>query len=127
GVPDEDRLAVLRRGACHSKAEPAGEVLEPPAAVLAAVAAEADRTQLLAVQDVDAAVVVVDQLPELVGHRGADLAQLVQTVELAAETLEHLQMRDRAQVALGDAGGLRPLDVGVAEGEAAAAATRLDG
>src|SRR5205085_10657295 len=102
------------------------EALEAPAAVLAAVAPKADRAQLLALEDVDAAIVVVDQLPELVGDGGADLAQLVQAVELAAEALEHLQVRDRAQVALGDAVALRPLDVVAAEDEAAAAAARLD-
>src|SRR5205807_9479756 len=126
-IADEVRLALLCRTAGDAVAEAAGQVLEPETAVLAAVASESDRPQLLALEDVDAAVVVVDELPQLVGHRGPDLRQLVEAVELPAEPLQHLQVGDRAQVALLRVAGLRPLDVELAEDEAAVAAAGLDG
>ena len=56
--------------------------------------------ELIAVEDEHATVVVVDQLAQLVGDRHADLAHVVQAVELAAQALQHLQVRDRADVAL---------------------------
>ena len=62
------------------------------------LALEGDRLQLVAVADEDSAVVVIDQLAELVGDRHADLAHVGRAVELAGERLEHLQVRDRADV-----------------------------
>ena len=55
-------------------------------------------TSVVSVDDVDAAVVVVDEHPELVHDRVADLAHVVQAVELAGEALQHLQVGDRADV-----------------------------
>ena len=63
------------------------------------VAAPGDRDELVAVDDVDAAAVVVDEHPQLVHDRLADLAHVVQPVELAGEALQHLQVGDRADVA----------------------------
>ena len=63
------------------------------------LAAEGDRHDLVALDHRDAAVVVIDQQPELVGDHLADLAHVVQPVQLAGEALQHLQVRDRADVA----------------------------
>src|SRR5207253_11156818 len=49
--------------------------------------------------DLDTAVVVVDEEPQLGRDRLADLAHVVEPVELARERLEHLQVRDRPCVA----------------------------
>jgi len=63
------------------------------------VAAERDRYDLVALDHHHAAVVVIDQEPELVGDHLADLAHVVQPVQLAREALQHLQVGDRAHVA----------------------------
>ena len=61
--------------------------------------AEGDRDDLVALDDRDAAVVVIDQEPKLVGDHVADLADVDQPVQFAGEALQHLQVRDRADVA----------------------------
>src|SRR3954453_17000482 len=63
------------------------------------LAAEGDRNDVVALDHRDTAVVVIDQQPELVGDHGADLAYVVQPVELAGKAVRHLQVRDRAAVA----------------------------
>ena len=70
------------------------------------LALERDRQQLLALADEDAAIVVVDQLPQFVCDRHPDLADVVRAVELAGERLEHLQVRDRADVLAAGVPGL---------------------
>ena len=62
------------------------------------VAAERDRAEVVAVADEHAAVVVVDQKPELVGDRRADLRDVVQAAELRRDAVEHLEVRDRAEL-----------------------------
>ena len=62
------------------------------------VAAERDRPQVLALADEHAAVVVVDQEPELVGDRRADLGDVVEPAELRRDAVQHLQVRDRAEL-----------------------------
>ena len=57
---------------------------------------------VVAVDDRDPAVVVVDQSTQLVGDRRPDLANVVQPVELAREALQHLEMRDRADAGVRD-------------------------
>ena len=91
------------------------------------LALERDRQQLLALADEDAAVVVVDQLAQLVRDRHPDLADVVRAVELAGERLEHLQMRDRADVLAAGVPGRRPLGVGVVEEDDAVLAARFRG
>ena len=62
------------------------------------VAPEGDRAQIVAVADEDATVVVVDQQPELVGDRRADLRDVVQPAQLRRDAVQHLQVRDRAEL-----------------------------
>ena len=58
-------------------------------------------TRSSAVDDEDATVVVIDQRAELGGDLVADLAHVVQPVQLPAQALQQLQVRDRAHVAGG--------------------------
>ena len=74
------------------------------------LAAEGDRDEVLPVDDEHAAVVVIDQRAQLVRDREPDLAHVVQAVELAAQALEHLHVRDRAHGAGALLGGLGPLE-----------------
>ena len=62
------------------------------------VAAERDRCEVVPVAEVDAAVVVVDQLAELVRDRGGDLLDLEQAAELGRDAVQHLEVGDRPQV-----------------------------
>ena len=93
-VRDERRLARDRDVAGQALPElerrqaDVGRVLSP----------DRDRVEHLAVAQVDGAVVVVDQHPQLVHDRLADLAHVIQPVELAYQALKHLQMGDRADV-----------------------------
>ena len=64
-----------------------------------------------ALADEDPAVVVVDQQAQLVRDRHPDLADVVRAIELAGERLEHLQMRDRADVLAAGVPARRPLRV----------------
>ena len=64
------------------------------------VAEEGDRDELVAVGDEDAAVVVIDERPELSRDRVSDLPHVVQPVQPAGQALQHLQVRDRADVPL---------------------------
>ena len=60
---------------------------------------ERDRSDVLALDHEHAAVVVVDQRAELGGDHVADFAHVVEPVQLRAEALQHLHVRDRADVA----------------------------
>ena len=64
------------------------------------LAAERDRNELFAVDDEHATVVVIDQRAQLGGDLVAELAHVVEPVELAAQALQHLHVRDRSHVAL---------------------------
>jgi hypothetical protein len=79
GVADEQRLAGLshapRDAPPHLHREQLGEGVGIRARQ---VAAERDGDEVVAVADEDAAVVVVDQEPELVGDREADLGDVVE-------------------------------------------------
>ena len=61
--------------------------------VLADLALHRHRDQVLAVQPVDADVVVVDQLAQLGGDRHADLGHAGEPVEAGAELLDRLELR----------------------------------
>ena len=64
-----------------------------------ALADERDRAQVVALAQHDATVVVVDQEAQLLGDRLADAMDVVEPVQLAGQRLQHLHLRDRAQVA----------------------------
>jgi len=67
------------------------------APVLGAVAAESDRDQCLSVdrQQVHPTVVIVDQGPKLRGERGADLLDVVQSVQPHRQGVHHPQLGAR--------------------------------
>src|SRR5919205_944671 len=98
-VADEQRLPRLGAVARDALPDLARQDVDGRLRARREVAAEGDRDDEVAVDDEDAAVVVVDQRPELVRDHHPDLAHVVQPVELAAQALEHLQVRDRADVA----------------------------
>ena len=125
-VVEQDRLA----GACGTARDPladaAAERLDALLGVRVEVAAPRHGDEVVALDDVEAAAVVVDEHPELVDDRLADLADVVQPVQLAGEALEHLQMRDRADVAARGA-RVRPLAVVLLEEHRLVLAARLRG
>jgi hypothetical protein len=72
---------------------------------------ERDRDDVVSLDQRHATVVVVDQRSELGGDHVADLADVVEPVELAAEALQHLHVRYRAHVACRqDQLALRPFE-----------------
>jgi hypothetical protein len=89
------------------------------------IAAKRERHEIVLVPEEHTAVVVVEELAELVRDREADLDDVVQTGELPGEALEHLQVRDRADVVAPDAllGG--PLAVALVERDDEPVASRL--
>ena len=70
---------------------------------------------------------VIDQEPELVGDHGADLAHVIEPVELSGEALQHLQVRDRAHVSAADDHAFRPLARVLVEEDDQILAARLRG
>ena len=91
------------------------------------LAAEGDRDDLVALDHRDPAVVIVDQQPELVGDHLADLAHVVEPVQLPGQALQHLQVRDRAHVAAARGLGFRALARLFVEEHDLVLATRLGG
>ncbi len=89
-------------------------------------AEERDRDEIRPVGHEDAAVVVIDERPQLGRDLLADLADVVDAVELPAEALQHLQMRDRAHVARGRR-RVGALGLGVGVEDDAVLALRLRG
>src|SRR5205085_4776178 len=87
-VRDEERLAGLGDAPGDPLADLAREDVHRRLLERREVAAEGDRDDVLAVDDEDAAVVVVDQRPELVRDHRPDVAHVDQPVELAAQALE---------------------------------------
>ena len=73
------------------------------------VTAKRDEHEIVVVAKEHAAVVVIDQEPELVGDREPDLRDVVEARQLPGEALEHLQVRDRAHVVAVDRRLGRPL------------------
>ena len=61
---------------------------------------ERDGKELVAVGDENATVVIVDERTELGRDRVADLPHVIEPVELPRQALQHLQVRDRADVTL---------------------------
>jgi hypothetical protein len=62
------------------------------------VATKRDKGEVVVLEREDAAVVVVDQLAELVGDRPAYLPGVVQPAELPGNALQHLEVRYRPDV-----------------------------
>ena len=99
GVAGEDRVT-----SGHDVAGDAGAHLDlqhvhRPRGRRRKVTAKGDRHHVVAVDHEHAAVVVIDQRPQLVRDHVADLAHVVEAVELAAQALQHLHVRDRTHVA----------------------------
>ncbi len=91
------------------------------------LALERDRLQHVALAEEDAAVVVVDQQPELVRDRHPDRADLGEPVQLPAQRLQHLQVGDRAHVLTAGVSRLGPLGRRLVEEHDLVLAARLRG
>ena len=108
-VRDEDTTARQGDPTRDSLSHPALEHVGRLVAVVAELAAERDRHEPVALGQVEAAVVVVDERSKLGHDRLADPGDVVQPAELPDEALEHLQVGDRAGVAPAALGVLRAL------------------
>ena len=126
-VRDEQRHAGRGHVAGDSVADLRAREVDPLAVARDELAAERDRNHLVALDDRDATVVVIDQEPELVRDHGADLAHVVESVQLAGEALQHLQVGDRADVAAGRGRDLGTLARGLVEEDDLVLAARLRG
>jgi hypothetical protein len=109
GVGEQQGLAGLDDVAGEPRPHPRAVEVGRAAVGRRQVALEPDRDQVVALADEDAAVVVVDQLAELVRDRRGDLAHVVRAIELADERLQELEVRDRADVLAGRVARLGPL------------------
>ena len=111
GVADQERLAGRRAPPGDAFADAGAKELEWNCRDLGGeLASERDWHEHLAVHDEDPTVVVIDERPKLGCDLVADLAHVVEPVQLPAQTLQHLHVRDRANVARIDA-RMRPLDL----------------
>ena len=103
GVLDEKRLAGRGHGPCDAAADRSRRERDlPPRLRGHEVTAEGDQPELVALAEGDAAVVVVDEEPELVRDGEPDLCDVVESRQLPGQALEHLQVCDRAQVVPAD-------------------------
>ena len=103
GVAHEERLALVRHPARDAAADLRGQKGDGVARLGGdEVAPERDGHEVVVLAEEHAAVVVVDQQPELVGHREPDLLDVVQPRELPREALEHLEVRDGPDVVASD-------------------------
>jgi hypothetical protein len=117
-VADEQRLARLRHAAGDAAADLRPEQVDRSDRLLRGeIAAEGDRNEIVALTDEHATVVVIDEEPELLGDRQADLAHVVQARKLSREALQHLQVRDRAHVVTAGTSLGRPFVRRLVEGE----------
>ena len=127
-VPDEERLSRLRDPPGDPAADLDRQQLDGVLRqVPVEVAPERDGHEVVLVADEQAAVVVIDQEPELVRDGEPDLGDVVEARQLPREALEHLHVRDRAHVVAADSllGG--PLPPALVEGDDEALAARLGG
>jgi hypothetical protein len=110
GVPDQQRLAGLRDPPGDSFADLARQDLQGLARLARELADERDRADVVPFDERHAAVVVVDQRAQLGRDHRADLLDVVEPIELAAEALQHFHVRNGAHVARGgDRLARRPL------------------
>ena len=123
-VVEEQRLAGLDHVSGEALADPGPEDVGRRRGGARQLPLERNRLQLVAVSDEDSAVVVIDQLAELVRDRHADLANVGGPGELARERLKHFQVGDRTDV-LAARVRLRPLGRGIVEVDDLALAARL--
>ena len=126
-VPCEKRFTGLRDVPRDSDANPCREHVQRCVAALREVAAKRDRAEVVSVAEEDAAVVVVDQLTQLVGNGGADLVDLEQSGEPARDAVEHLQVGERADVRAPRSQRVGPLALVLVEDDDAALPARLGG
>ena len=96
-VAREERLARLGDMTGDALADPGLQHLHRRAR-RDKVTPEGDRPQIVPVTDEDAAVVVIDQEPQLLGDRGADLGNVVEAAQLRRYPVEQLQVGDRADL-----------------------------
>ena len=124
---EEQRLAGLGDVAGDALADPASRAARarPPSDAVSSPR-KAIGTRSSPSAEEDAAVVVVDQQPQLVRDRHADLGDVVEPVELRPEALQHLQVRDRADV-LAPRPAAGPLRRRVVEDDDLVLAARLGG
>ena len=126
-VVEQERLARLDDAAGQTLADARAEHLRRRPVGRGQLALERDRQQVRALADEDPAVVVVDQQPQLVRDRHPDLADVVRAIELAGQRLEHLQVRDRANVLAAGVTARRALRVLLVEEDDPVLAARLRG
>ena len=126
-VVEQERLARLDHTAGQTLADARAENLRRRPVGRGQLALECDRQQVGPLADEDSAVVVVDQQPQLVCDRHPDLADVVRAVELARQRLEHLQVRDRANVLAAGVAARRALRVLLVEEDDPVLAARLRG
>ena len=126
-VVEQERLARLDHAAGQTLADASAEHLRRRSVGCGQLALECDRKQVRALADEDPAVVVVDQQPQLVRDRHPDLADVVRAIELAGQRLEHLQVRDRANVLAAGVIARRALRVLLVEEDDAILAASLRG
>ena len=125
--PGQERLAGRRDVPVMPTPTLVASASSRPARSLRQIAAERDRSEVVSVAEEDAAVVVVDQLAELVGDRGADLGDLEQAAELARDAVQHLEVSDRAHVVRAARTGVGTLALVLVEDDDPALAPCLGG
>ena len=108
-VTREEGLTCLRDVTRDTDADLGRQRLHGGVGCRGELASERDRSEIVAVPDKDAAVVVIDQLSQLVGDRRADLAHVDEAGELAGRSVQHLQVCDRAPVVVATRRGIRTL------------------
>ena len=126
-IVEQERVTRLDHAAGQPFADARPEHLRRRPVGRGQLALECDRQQVRALADEDAAVVVIDQQPQLVRDRHPDLADVVRAVELAGQRLEHLQVRDRADVLAAGVTARRALRVLLVEEDDSVLAARLRG
>ena len=126
-VPREERLSGLGHVAGDADAHLRREHVERRPGSRRQLAAEGDRPQVVTLPQEHAAVVVVDQLAQLVGDRLADLRHVVEAAQLGGDAVQHLQVGDRADVVAPHGRRLGTLALVLVEDDDAALAARLGG
>ena len=100
GIGCEERFPMLRDMPCDALADLGDQRLDRVLLVVGEhLAAERNRIQreVVRLQEVHAAAVVVDDRSELGGDRRADLRGVTQGIQLRGEAVEHVELRHRAE------------------------------
>ena len=93
-VPDQERLACFGDTPRDSLADLADEDFHRLTRLARELPDERDRDHVVSFDEGDAAVVVVDQRPQLGRDHVPDLAHVVEPVQLPAQALQHLHVRN---------------------------------